>query len=80
MECEVGEEYSTYIDFEIIYSSAKRKTPSDGVQPVKIDKIVDKRRLYINSFNSLNRFKRVLFDDSDYFSFSDVLFISQSFG
>ena len=63
-----------------MYSSAKKKNSKGNVEPVKIDKIVDKRRLYINAFGSLNRFKRVLFDDSDYFSFTDVLFVSQSFG
>jgi len=47
---------------------------------VKLDKIVDKRRFYVNTPSTLNRFKRVLFDDSDYFSYTDVLFISQSFG
>ncbi len=45
-----------------------------------MDKIVDKRRIYINLYNSVNKFKRVLFDDSDYFSYSDMLFISESFG
>ena len=53
---------------------------NNSAQPVKVDKVVDTRRIYINSYNSLNKFKRILFDDSDYFSYSDILFLSQSFG
>jgi len=47
---------------------------------VRVVKTADRRRLYINAFDSANRFKRVLFDDCDYFSFSDVFIISESFG
>lgn len=75
-----GEEYQTYFDFELIYFSTKRKLSSEPTQVIKMDKIVDKRRIYINLYNSVNKFKRVLFDDSDYFSYSDMLFISESFG
>lgn len=70
----------TYFDFEIVYCNAKRKIAPESALPIKVDKIVDKRRIYVNSYNSVNKFKRVLFDDSDYFSYSDVLFIAQSFG
>lgn len=42
--------------------------------------ISDRRRIYINSTTSLNTFKRILFDDVDYFSFSDVYMISQAMG
>lgn len=42
--------------------------------------IVDKRRIYINSFTSLNTFKRILFDDCDYFSYTDLYIVSQSMG
>lgn len=42
--------------------------------------VVDRRRLYLNHYSNLNTFKRVLFDDIDYFSYTDVYFLSQPMG
>lgn len=42
--------------------------------------MADRRRVYINNPTSLNTFKRILFDDSDYFSLSDVYLLSQPMG
>ena len=76
----VGRYYKTFFDFEIIYNSQKRKSLGEIPENVIVHKIVDKRRIYINKISSLCTFKRILFDDCDYFSYSDVLLISQSFG
>ena len=43
-------------------------------------KITDSRTIYINNASNLKTFKRVLFDDSDYFSKTDVYILAQSMG
>ena len=78
VEYDPQEQYSTFFDFEIMYSSVRRR--GEEGEGKRAQKVVDKRRLYVNAVSTLHRFKRVLFDDVDYFSYSDVLFISQSFG
>jgi hypothetical protein len=54
---------------------------NDGVaETARKISVVDRRRIYVNNPTGLNTFKRILFDDSDYFSLSDVYLLSQSMG
>lgn len=72
--------YSVYLDFELV-NSTFTKSVNDGVaETARKISVVDRRRIYVNNPTGLNTFKRILFDDSDYFSLSDVYLLSQSMG
>lgn len=68
------------MDFDLVHSTFT-KSVNDGIpETARKVKVVDTRRIYINDYKSVQTFKRVLFDDSDYFSLSDVYLLSQPMG
>lgn len=80
LELETGQNYQIYLDFDLVHSTFT-KSLNDGVPfTARKASVVDHRRVYINNHNFLNTFKRILFDDSDYFSLSDVYLLSQTMG
>jgi hypothetical protein len=80
LELELGISYKVFLDFELI-NSTFTKCVNDGVaETARKMNVVDRRRIYVNNPSALNTFKRILFDDSDYFSLSDVYLVSQSMG
>lgn len=80
LELELDLSYKVFLDFELIKSTFT-KCVNDGVaETARKMNVVDSRRIYINNPSALNTFKRILFDDIDYFSLSDVYLVSQSMG
>ena len=80
LEFELSLQYKVYLDFELV-NSTFTKCVNDGVpETARKINVADRRRVYINNPTSLNTFKRILFDDSDYFSLSDVYLLSQPMG
>lgn len=80
IEFEIGQEYRLYFDFQLVQSTFT-KCLNDGIpETARKINVADQRRIYINSYSSLNCFKRVLFDDSDFFSLTDVYLIAQPMG
>lgn len=77
----MNEKYSVYLDFDLVHSAYKKTINEDGVsETARKVRSVEHRRIYINSYTSVNTFKRVLFDDCDYFSLTDVYLLSQPMG
>jgi hypothetical protein len=79
----VNKKYKTYLDFELTYLNLKKKKENapaedNNIKPTTC--IADKRRIYINQHRYLNTFQRIIFEDTDYFSYSDVGIIAMGFG
>jgi hypothetical protein len=76
----MNQKYSVYLDFDLVHSTFT-KSVNDGIpETARKVSVVETRRIYVNNYSYVNTFKRILFEDSDYFSLSDVYLLSQPMG
>ena len=80
LELEAGREHLLFLDFELVQSTFTKLVGEGAPLTSRKANVVDRRRIYVNHYGQLNCFTRVLFDDSDYFSLSDVYLLAQPLG
>lgn len=82
VEYKVGQKYSTYLDLQLVLTTFKNMVSEDGDIEKKLQKeiIVEKRRLLFNDIKGVATFKRIVFDECDYFSYCDMFLASLHLG